>query len=243
MLQHSFENVRERLLRAGIPPRHVRRYVVELREHMTDLVARERATGLDAHEAEARARTILGTDTQLVQAMIERGAPRSLAAKAPWAVFGILPVTLLVVVIILLHSWSMAFFFPYRALSGAAVPENVRAIGMALTVLGSYVIGPALAAACIAIALRQRLSSRWVWAGLALIALASGPLGVHIQFLLPEGGMPGGIRGSAAPAVYAQGQVDVAATFAMMVARAVVLFALSALAYRMLKRRAEAVIA
>ena len=120
MIQRSFENVHERLLRAGVSPRRVSRYVAELREHLTDLVARERAAGLDEQEAEAKARIILGTDAQLVQAMLDRGVPRSLAAKAPWAVFGVFPVVALVVVVMLLLNWSRGFFLPYRALSGAA---------------------------------------------------------------------------------------------------------------------------
>lgn len=108
---------------------------------------------------------------------------------------------------------------------------------MALTFFGGYVIGPMLAALCIATALRQRLSSNWVWIGLALVALASGPFGIHINFLMPAGDIPGGIRGSAAPAVYENGQINMAATFAMMTLRTSVLFVLAALAYRALKAR------
>jgi hypothetical protein len=236
MQRHPLENVREQLLRAGISPRHVRRFVLELHEHLADLVARERANGLTEDEAELKARTLLGTDNQLVRSMIERGAPRSIMSRAPWAVLGIVPVLTLIVVVMLLNSWAMTALFPYRALSGAAIPENIRAIGVALTILGSYVIGPALAAACIALSLRQRLASRWVWVSLALIALISGPLGVHIQFLSSEAGAVG-VRGSALPTVYEAGRINVAATFAVIAARAVVLFAASALAYRLLKQR------
>src|SRR5271163_4327337 len=94
-----FENVREQLLRAGIAPRHVHRYVIELREHLADLTARERASGLDAKAAAERARAILGTDTQLAQEMIMRGAPRSFAARVPWAAFGIIPAVTIVLLI------------------------------------------------------------------------------------------------------------------------------------------------
>ena len=89
------ENVRDRLLRAGVAPRFAGRYVIELREHLADLTERERKAGLDAAAASERARELLGTDTQLTQAMIET-APRTLAARAPWAVFGLLPLVGLV---------------------------------------------------------------------------------------------------------------------------------------------------
>src|SRR5689334_9220019 len=88
MPRPSLEHVRSQLLRAGFPPRHVNRYVRELQEHLADLVTREQSIGLTMQEAQAKACTLLGTDAQLVQAMIDRRPPRSLAAKAPWAVFG-----------------------------------------------------------------------------------------------------------------------------------------------------------
>lgn len=238
MRDDALRDVREQLLRAGIAPRHVRRYIMELRDHLADLVARERAAGHAGPAAASRAQQMLGTDAQLVQAMIDSGAPRSLAARAPWAVFGILPVVTLLIVVALLHSWSMALFFPYRELSGISVPESLRTLATVLTLLGSYCIGPVLALACSVVAVRQRLSSAWVWIGLALIALASGAIGVQIQFLAPEGGMPGGIRGSALLQVYQHGQVDFAATRAWIAARVAVLFVLSAVTYSVLRNRA-----
>jgi hypothetical protein len=39
-MHQPFESVRELLLRAGIAPRHARRYVTELREHLADLATR-----------------------------------------------------------------------------------------------------------------------------------------------------------------------------------------------------------
>jgi hypothetical protein len=216
----------------------VNRYVRELREHLADLITRERAAGLDAHAAEVKARALLGTDPQLAQAMIDRGAPRSLASRAPWAVFGVGPLVALILITALLAKWFMAFFFPYRELTGAALPENIRTIGSVFNLIGSYAIGPALAAACIVIALRQRLSSRWVWTGLALIALISGPLGFNVQFIAPEAG--GGIRGSIAQTVFEQGRLNGPATLATIGLRAAVLFVLSALTYGVLKQRVVA---
>ena len=55
-----FETVREQLLKAGIAASHVNRYIVELREHLADLTAKERADG--APDATAKARTLMGGD-------------------------------------------------------------------------------------------------------------------------------------------------------------------------------------
>jgi hypothetical protein len=229
MPRHSLENVRVQLLRAGFSPGHVNRYVRELRDHLSDLVSRERAAGLSVDEAQAKARTLLGTDSQLVQAMIDRGTPRSLAAKAPWAIFGVLPLVIFIITTALLARWSFSYFYPYRALAGTDIPGNIRTIGMTLSLIGSYALGPLMTAVCIVIALRQRLSSRWVWAGLALVALVSGPLGLNVQFPPPEGDVPGGIHGS----------VMAATSLATMGIRAAVLFVLSALTYLVMKQRVE----
>jgi hypothetical protein len=233
------ETVHEQLLHAGITPRHARRYVMELRDHLTDLISRERTAGLDVQEAEVKARHLLGSDAQLVHAMIEGGAPRSLAAKAPWAVFGVLPPFVLIVTALLLGKWSYTFLFPYQQLSVSDIPESVRTISMASSFIGSFLIGPTLAAICVVIALRQRLSSRWVWVGLAMIALVCGPFGAHVQFPTAESGASGGIRGSVLQAVFENDQINAAATLTLMAVRTIVLFAVSALAYRVLRQRVE----
>ena len=41
------ERLPERLLRAGIAPRHVRRYMGELRDHYDDALREEQANGLN----------------------------------------------------------------------------------------------------------------------------------------------------------------------------------------------------
>jgi hypothetical protein len=231
MAPRPLESLRVRLLLAGISPRQVHRYVSELRDHAADLAARERAAGLSAAEAEARALVILGEETDLYRAMLERGAPRSIAARIPWAAFGVFPLIALLVVFVPLVWGTFALLFPYRELGGADIPQGVRAAATALTLISGYLLAPALAAACVVVALRQRLASNWVWVGLGLIALAAAPLGIQVEFLSAGGG----IRGSAALAIHHRGQFDGAATAALIAVRAVAFFGLSAVAYRLLQ--------
>ena len=195
MHEPVLRNVRERLLREGVAPRHVKRYVMELRDHLADLVDRECNAGLARPAAEAKARAILGTESQLVQAMLDRGAPRSVAARAPWLAFGILPILLLLVLMILLGTVSFGWFAPYRDFPPAELPASIRWLGFATTAVGSYGIGPLLALGCVVIAVRQRLTSRWLWVGLALVALVSGPIGIHIDFLSAVDGAAGASGG------------------------------------------------
>jgi hypothetical protein len=223
MHRHSFENVREQLLKAGIAPRHVGRYVTELREHLADLVSRERATGLDAGEAEARARTILGSDAQLTQAMLDRSPPRSWAVKAPWAVFGIFPVVTIVAVSAIVTMSLFNLLMPVMGQLPSEMPAGYQLLIAAAVILTGYVVGPFLAALCISIALRQRLSSAWVWVGLAAISLFSGFFGFHAP------------SGPNDPYRAVQLGDGVLGTLMLVGLRASVLFILAALAYRALK--------
>jgi hypothetical protein len=231
-----FENVREQLLRAGIAPRHAARYVIELREHLADLTARERGTGLDERAAGERARAVLGTDAQLAQAMIDK-TPRSLATRAPWAVFALLPLVALIALVFAIDSTMMRVLGPVHSAWPGGVPNTDTGLIAMATLVASYLLGPALAAGCIVLALRQRLSSGWVWVGLTLIALFGGLFGFHMNIIPPHGAQPGGTTFSALPIVFDQGRVNPAATLALAAVRIAILFAIAAFAYRALQSR------
>ena len=86
-----FEGLRELLLKGGVAPRHVRRYLAELSQHLDDLTEKQRAQGYDDEDAALRARALLGEDRELAAAMLEQKSLRSLPARAPWLIFGVLP--------------------------------------------------------------------------------------------------------------------------------------------------------
>src|ERR1022692_2861130 len=96
-----FEGLRDRLLRGGVAPRHVTRYLTELTEHVVDLVAEEKRAGSD-HEAAVRtALTRIGDLDSLAQTMLSRKELRSWSNRLPWAVFLLGPLLALVDVNIL----------------------------------------------------------------------------------------------------------------------------------------------
>ena len=230
----SFESVREQLLRAGIAPRHVGRYVVELREHMADLTDRERRAGLDGKAAGERARELLGSDAQLVQAMIDK-TPRSIAARAPWAAFTLLPVVALLAAIFAIDVSMMRLLDPVHGAWRAEVSNSNDGLIAAVSFATSYLVGPAIAAGCVALAVRQRLSTRWMWIGLGLIAVISGLFGFYIHILPAMNGRPAGTAFGALPVIVVDGRVSAAATLSLVAVRATVLFAIAALAFRSLR--------
>jgi hypothetical protein len=176
-----FENVREKLLRAGIAPRHARRYITELREHLSDLTAQERAAGHDAREADKLARAKLGTDTELAEALIAKPEFRSIATRAPWAVFGIVPPMLVFGFVTLSAIVQMNMLFPYMGPLGNinAMPTWMPSVTATIMFVSNYLVGPLAALAIVLIAVRQRMTSAWPWISLVLIALFSGFFGLH----------------------------------------------------------------
>jgi hypothetical protein len=235
-MSQPFENVRERLLRAGIAPRHARRYATELREHLADLVEQERASGHDAKQAQLRAVALMGNDAQLAQAMIDKGAPRSLAVRAPWAIFAMLPVMILLALIVAIGVLMAHLLLPFSGVSPVDMPQGYRALVAGASVVANYLIAPLLAAGCIAIALRQRLASAWVWVGLVLVALLGGVFGFHMHTI-----SSGGAIYSVMAVAYEHGHPSLPATLSMVGLRAAILFAMAATAYRALSARNAAI--
>lgn len=231
----QFETLSERLLRAGIPPRHVKRYVTELREHLADLEAEASASGLDARESRRQALARLGSEAELAQAMIDK-TPRSLAARAPWLMLALVPVLLLVIVIRVTNLSMMHLLAPLSTLAPAQIPGGYASLIATVSFISTWLVGPLLAAGCVAAALRQRLSSRWLWVGLALIAVVSGFMGFHMHVFGTDGAA-GGVRFSAVRVVYAGTRVDTAATVGFALLRAALLFAAAAIAFRALRAR------
>src|SRR5713101_8937848 len=186
-----FHELRERLLRAGVAPRHVRRYLTELADHLADLKAEEERSGRSRADAESAALIRLGGMDDLAKAMIEQRQFQSWCARAPWAMFGLAPLFLLaaayfVACLILWSGWKI--FLP-----GTDTPF-VRIDGFAILYFGVgwslYSGAPILIGWAIGlIAARQRFNLVWPTVGLALIALIGGTAQVHAS----RPAVPGGV--------------------------------------------------
>ncbi len=101
MSHRQFDALKERLLRGGIAPRHVRRYLEELSHHFDDLVVEGIAAGHTPIEAEQAAAIRLGSDDTLAGIMLARPELRSVSAHLPWAVFGLGPIAIFAVLLVL----------------------------------------------------------------------------------------------------------------------------------------------
>jgi hypothetical protein len=210
-----FHELRERLLRTGVAPRHVRRYLAELTDHFADLRTEEEHAGRSRADAESAALLRLGGMDELTRAMTQQPQFQSWCARAPWATFGLAPLLLLagayfVALFILWTGWQM--FLPgadtpfgsrpgaHRIFEVANIYFQVdRLIYFAAPILVGWGIG--------LIAARQRFNAVWPTVGLVLIALMGGTAQVQASRTAVPGGL-GHIRMNFALGTSIQGIPD-----------------------------------
>src|SRR5436190_2752712 len=152
-----FEALKEKLLQGGIAPRHVRRYLRELEEHLADLTEAQRTAGLGEDDAAVMARTHLGEDEALAQAMIKQRDFRSISARFPWAVFGLAPAFFLLLFFMLLACVPVLLAFaggliPHPPGSPVSIPTWFQSAGLIWQQAATFLTGPLLAGALVLIA-------------------------------------------------------------------------------------------
>jgi hypothetical protein len=195
-MRRQFYELRERLLRAGVAPRHVRRYLSELSDHLSDLTAEEERAGRSKNDAEAAALARLGGVDDLAKAMIERRQLRSWSARAPWAVFTLGSLILLAgaYFVACIYLWSLWQVF----LSGVDTPFGHKNPGpiyafqnICFQAGKFYYIGaPILVGWGMGfIAARQRVKAVWLAIGLALIAWMGSTAQIQASRTAVSGGL------------------------------------------------------
>lgn len=163
----------QRLLRAGVAPRHVRRSVEELHAHRADLMAQLTADGVDPVEAERAVDTRLGSVDTFYAATIARPELLSWPRRRPGLAFGLLPVLVfiaLVVGCVLLTVGLAELAKPVYEARGD-VPAALRATGELMRFVILWGVPFAVAGFCAYLAVRWRLRSLWPAFGMLLVAL------------------------------------------------------------------------
>lgn len=193
-MPHRFEAMSQRLLVAGIAPRHVRRYVRELQDHLADGVSAAQQAGHSLSQAQNIARIQLGSDDALTAAMLVQPALRSYMVRWPWAILGILPVICVLIIILIL---PCMLGFTVSHLPAMQVPGWVATAVAGYVWLVNTVGGLSVVALFGWMARRQHCSGYWAALGLSLAALCGAALTVSMS--LPVGGMQGGFVSLSSP--------------------------------------------
>ncbi len=172
-----FESLRSRLLEAGVKPRHVTRYLNELREHLEDLIAKEEGGG-QTHEIAIRtALAKLGSMEELAQVMLARKQFRSWTHRAPCAVFILGPLVALVLInlaTLFLPELAVVLVGPGSEHAPIQVPGWFSPLYSTITKFDLYVLPLLCGWALSVLATRHRMSFVWPIIGFSVIAVFCG---------------------------------------------------------------------
>ena len=178
MSARELEALRERLLVAGVAPRHVRRYLRELAEHLDDARRAELERGLDPAAAEVAAWQRLGSADSLVQSVLEQPRLRSTAARFPVLVFGAGPALAWLALVV---ATVMLLIVVPKGASGAPPSAAWLDVARALALLYIRALPVAFGMVAFGLAAQRRLRLRWPLAGAALLDIVAGTLSVHLD--------------------------------------------------------------
>ena len=177
-----FERVAERLLKDGVAPRHVRRYIRELDDHFAELTAQLHRGGCDIEEARLQARTRLGGDTELASAMAGLPGIRAWSARLPWLVYAALPPAM-TFVLFAIPLFLVRLMSPLGGSRGSLLiwlPASYAPFARYFVDASNLMIAPAVAALFAAMALRQRLDRRWALLAALSIILFTPQASTHV---------------------------------------------------------------
>jgi hypothetical protein len=177
MQPSELEILRARLLRAGVAPRHVRRFVQELRDHYDDALRVELAAGAQPATAQRTAAERLGSADALVQSMLERPELRSTAARFPALVFGLGPLVAWAALLIA-TAWTMRL--SSEANPGEAQPAWLLDAAYAVCVVHLRVVPVVLGCVAFRAAAQRCARACWPAVGIGLVCLFAGTLTIQL---------------------------------------------------------------
>jgi hypothetical protein len=195
-MRDRFDRIRERLLRGGVAPRHVRRTILELQTHYADLVTELQSNGHSQAEGEAQAAVRLGSDDVLIASVLVRPELRSWSRRWPWLAFAVLPVVGLVAAFVLscaILAETLQFTEHHLGWMPATSPF-AQWIKTAIR-LNKYLVPSIVAGVVCLEAARRRAPVGWAIAGTILVGFLGSLTNLDLDWSVahPRGELSGGV--------------------------------------------------
>jgi hypothetical protein len=180
MREPDFHSLRERLLRGGVAPKHVRRTIAELRDHHTDLFSEAFSGGCSFENAEREASIRLGDEDSLAAEILARPELRSWTHRWPWIAYCVTPTFLLgfaFVALPLLLGSSDAVRTDQGTFSDRwGSPAAVWSVSGVIRLFYSFGLPVLLAGACCFVAGQRRVAPRWPLIGVIIASIVGGAI-------------------------------------------------------------------
>jgi hypothetical protein len=181
MRPQQLEALGRRLLRSGITPRHVRRYLRELRDHYEDAVQEELKNGASQTTAEEAASSRLGEPDHLVESALARPELLSWSRRWPWAVYGFAPLLFFTAAFVAMIFAMIGLLGLANNPTGRAIPTPLLEVLRMIRLFNLYVL-PVIAASGFALLAKRRgVSSAWAWVSITLITFVGALPNVDVS--------------------------------------------------------------
>ena len=190
----QFDALEDRLLRAGVAPRHVSRYLRELAEHLEDLVADELRAGRDPQASEIAAMHRLGDVDSLAQPMIARKEFQSWSYRAPALVYLLAPFGEWIGIglsVLVPFGLTMKLAGTPQSQGPVVVPDWFDPLFTLISGLALYLAPLALGWNIADLARRQRMKPFWPIVGLVFVAVLCGLTSFNIRWCAVPNGVCG----------------------------------------------------
>jgi hypothetical protein len=181
----DFAAIRERLLRGGVAPKHVRRTIAELQDHHADLVSEALHRGSGPDDAAAEARQRLGAEETIVAEVLARRELRSWAHRWPWALYGLAPLLVLPAAIGAVLAALVVPPYLFTGGPGSIAPGWLHGLTGAAQRVAMFGVPLVVAAGICLAAARRRASPLWPIVGVILVSLIGGALDLQVQWPAP----------------------------------------------------------
>lgn len=170
--------LREDLLRAGLAPRHVERYLAELSDHRADIAEHLHEAGLAPQAARAEAERRLGAHDTLLLPMLADRRFRSPAARWPALFYLLLPLGTQAAIV-------LAGIFALLLAAATDLRPVIADLGdiLALVLLAAPIV---LAWLALMAARRRRAGLHWPLLGIAAGIVLATSLRLHVLAPMPD---------------------------------------------------------
>jgi hypothetical protein len=197
MRNPPFSALRERLLRAGVSPRGVRRVIGELEDHFADILRELEAQGVPAKEARSQAFARLGAEDVLAASILAKSELMSWAHRRPAVAFALLPVpafaaSFVVSIVVLAAAGHCAHaWFHVQIVRSAGLQLVSRCFSLWIL----WLLPTAMATLCGYAAWRRRVTLLWPAVGILIVGLfgALTSFGVQWATATSRGALTAGI--------------------------------------------------
>lgn len=170
----------ERLLRGGVAPRHVRRSLRELHDHLSDIKQQLEQEGSHPLDAMQEAQALLGHRDALAEQILARPELRSKARRFAWLLFGVMPIfaTIMLSVTVFFAALAASGFVPDPAVQSSLPSSDTPFFAHILT---RWVTPLFIAMILSAFALRRRFPPLWPVIGIVLTALIAAGTRIEVH--------------------------------------------------------------